>query len=460
VPAIVPESRRSIDLTFGYYDKVPISYVPGNYLARYYEMVARYYQNMGDIYNNMYISRNIWRQAFDAAVYRTASLQEIKRSGYAVPDKILDKEVAKQFMENGRFSTALYNKYDKNSLESLRKQIQEDLALQRYNSEVNQLPVSSQAARFIGNMAAVRRSFDMVSFSIDSYPESEIIAYAEENVDLFKQVHLSQISVTSSEREAKQILSSIKNGSTLFEDAAKAHSQDYNAERGGDMGIMSVHELYQDIPGIADREQLIGLAQDELSGVIKLNSGWGIFKANEAVQPVDIADGATLDRVRSYISTFERGRMEDWAFAEAERFISNVKESGIDAALVKNYLYKQSFGPIAINYGDVDLFDTLSSSISELSGAASSMNFWKTAFSTPVKTPSEPFVQGNYILVLIPTREEHSDAEKIAAIRDNFSNNWLASNTEQSTRSFFLNSDKLDDRFHDTFVRYLMPKEQ
>jgi len=36
VPAIVPNSRfgRDVDLTFGYYDKIPISYVPPSVMCR------------------------------------------------------------------------------------------------------------------------------------------------------------------------------------------------------------------------------------------------------------------------------------------------------------------------------------------------------------------------------------------------------------------------------------------
>ena len=458
VPAIVPGSREAPDFTFGYYDKIPISYVPGNYLARYYEWISQYYRNMSEGYN-MFIEQRIWRDSFEAAAFRVAVLQEIKKSGYSVSDFTVDKEVAQQFMENGRFSSALYNRYDKNERLAMWRRTQDDIAVRKYHEDMEGLLKPSQAPQFFGKMTSVRRSFDFVSFSVDAYPDSGIISYANEHADIFRQIHLSRITIMSSEREARQILNSIKDGSTTFEDAAKAHSQDFYSERGGDMGIKPIHELYQDIPGEAERQLVIALGKDELSEVMKIDNGWAIFRAEEELQPVDVSDAATLERVRSYVQTFERGLMEDLAFEEANKFITVVNEKGFEAALLENDLIKQSFGPVSINYGDVDLFDSLAaSSIPELSGSSSDENFWKTAFGTEINTPSEPFVQGGNVLVLFPTSEQEADEDAIEAIQTAYTGHWLDNAADQSMRLHFLNSNRMEDRFMETFMRYLVPQ--
>jgi hypothetical protein len=460
VPAISPGARKVADLTFGYYDKIPISYVPGNFFAQYYERLSQYYRNMGDMYNNIFFEQQMWREAFEQTAYRTAVLQEIKKSGYSVPEKTVDKAVAQQFMENGRFSATLYNRFDNNSRLAMWRRTQEDLAMERYHSDIDNLVNSEQAAQFIGKMASVRRSFDFVSFPVNDYPNSEIVTYAQQNAELFRQIHLSRITVVSGEREARQILQSITNGSTTFEDAARAHSQDAFADRGGDLGIKQVHELLTEIPGETEREQVIALGKGELSDVLKIEAGWGIFRVEETVQPVDFDDIPTMDRVRLYIQTFERGRMEDWAYGNAEQFIALVKEKGFDEALYENNLTKQSFGPIPINYGEVDLFEKLSSaSMADLSGASGSEDFWKTSFGTPINTPSEPFVQGGNVLVFFPVSEEEADKEAINDIVSSYSNYWLINTAGTSMRSYFLNSDKMDDRFFETFIRYFMPQD-
>ena len=462
VPAIVPEygTGSSADLTFGAYDKVPISYVPGNYFARYYDMVARYRQNSIDPNNYQYAGYQIWREAFEAAALHTAILREMQKSGYTPPAKIVDRDVAQlpQFQENGRFSAALYNRLDNNARLALWRDVQDDLIKEHFRSDITSLLKPSAEAGFIGNMASPRRTFDMVAFSVDAYPDSEYTAYAEEHPGLFRSAHLSKITINSSEREAKQILASITNGTTTFEDAAKAHSQDSYAEKGGDMGIRLAHEFTAELTEEASREKIFALAKGEYSEVIPSGSGWAFFRAEDAVQPADITDPAALDKVRSYVRNFERGRMEDWAIAQAKEFIAIANKDGFEDAVYQRSLEKRHFGPIPLNYGNIDLFTTLESvSVSELSGSASDENFWKTAFSTPVNTPSEPLVQGGNVLVLYPAEESEADPSSIEGITSTYTSYWSSYMAEQSITTYFMNSEKMEDKFLETYFRYFMP---
>jgi len=460
VPAIVPSAGGSnVDLTFGYYDKIPISYVPGNYFAQYYEMVARYRQNTMNSENYSYASYQIWREAFEGTALHTAMLHEMKKSGYTAPAEIVDRNVAKlpQFQENGRFSQTLYRRMDDNQRLSLWRQIQEETAKEHFRSDVTGLLTPGAEAEFIGKMAAVQRSFDMTVFSVDAYPDSEYETYIQEHPDLFRSVNLSIITVNSNEKEAQQILNSIKNGETTFEDAARSYSKDGYAERGGDMGIRMVYELNMDIPDESEREKVIALAKGEYSDIIKTDSSWFFFHANEAAQEADAADSSVLDKVRSYIRNYERGRMEDWAIAQAESFINLINELGFEEALTEQGIEKRSFGPVPINYGNVDIFTTLASqSIPELSSAASDENFWKVAFSTPVQSPSRPVVQGSNVLVLWVTEETEVDAEAIESIVSIYNSYWLSYASESSLQQHFMNSPKMEDKFMDIYFRYFM----
>jgi len=461
VPAIVPNagSGRDVDLTFGYYDKVPISYVPGNYFAQYYEMVARYRQNTMNSDNYSFANYQIWREAFEGAVIHTAILQEMKKSGYTAPEKIVDRDVARlpQFQENGRFSAALYRQMDDNQRLALWRQVQEDIVKGHYHADVTGLLKPAAEAEFISKMAAVQRSFDMTVFSVDAYPETEYEAYIREHSDLFRSVHLSVITVNSSEREARKILDSIKNGETTFEDAAKAYSKDGYVERGGDMGIKMVYELSIDIPEETEREKIIALARNEYSDIVNTGSGWAFFRAEEAVQEADASDEAALEKVRSYVRNFERGRMEDWAIAQADKFIALVNEAGFEDAVTQQGIEKRSFGPVPLNYGNVDLFTTLASqSVPEISASASNEDFWKVAFSTPVNTPSRPVVQGSNVLVLFPREETAAEESALENITSTFNSYWLGYVAEQGLQQHFMNSPKMEDKFFDIYRRYFM----
>jgi hypothetical protein len=461
VPAIVPEygRRNSVDLTFGYYDKVPIEYVPGNYFAQYYEMVLRYRQNTTDSENLTYMGYQIWREAYEAAAIHTAILQEMKNAGYTAPVKRVDREVAKlpQFQENGRFSLALYNRMSSNERLSLWRQVQEEITEKHFRSDGTGLLKPGAEAEFIGRMEVSQRSFEMAVFDVDAYPEEEYEAYAREHLDLFRTARLSMITVSSSEREARQVLDSIKNGETTFEDAARAHSKDMYADRGGDMGMKMFHELNVDIPEDETRDIVISLAKGDYSNVIKTAAGWFFFRCEESAQEADLSDPAVMEKVRSYLRNFERGRMENWAIDKANAFIALVNEHGFDEALLLQGLQSKSFGPVPINYGNVELFTTLQSqSVPELAGSAENEVFWKAAFSTPVGKPSQWVVQGSKVLVLFPVEEIEVEASRQESVASIYSEYWLDYMLGQSMQQFILNSPKMEDKFMDVYFSTLV----
>jgi parvulin-like peptidyl-prolyl isomerase len=461
VPAFVPEAGPDggADLTFGYYDKAPISWVRGNFFAQAQSRAAEDYRDLIAAYPYIDFGRQIWQRAFNAAAVHTAILQEAKNAGYSVPAKTVDREVARFFQENGRFSAAKYQQLSNNEQLALWRKTQDDLPTVQFVSDVTSLFRSPAEAAFIGKMASPRRSFELAAFSVDAYPDSEYRSYAEEHPELFRTAHLSRIIINSSEREARQIRDAIQNGATTFEDAARTHSQDSSyAEKGGDMGIKLAHDLSAEIPEQADWETILALGKGELSDVIKLNSGWAFFRAEDAVQDADFSVESTLANVRSYVRNNERGRMEDWAVAQAEGFIALAKTAGFEDGARQQGLETRSFGPLPINYGDIELFTLLSSfSVTELASSSSNENFWRTAFSTPLRTPSEPLVQGNNVLVLYPTEESESGESDIAAIASTFSEGWASAAAERSIPVYFLNSGKLDDRFNETYNRYFTP---
>jgi hypothetical protein len=460
VPAIVPEyGRRSgADLTFGYYDKIPVTYVPGNYFAQYYDMVARYRQNT-DSENYAYMGYQIWREAYEAAVIHRAILQEMKKAGYTAPAKRVDRDVAAlpQFQENGRFSPALYNRTDNNTRLSIWRQTREEIAGNYFRSDVNGLLRPAAESEFIGRMEAAQRSFRMTVFDVDAYPDENYESYAREYSDLFRGVRLSMVTVSSSEREALQVLDSIKNGETTFEDAARAHSKDMYADRGGDMGMKMFHELSVDIPEESARDIVISLAKGDYSDVIKTAAGWFFFRCEEAVQEADLTDPAVMDKVRSYLRNEQRGLMENWAIEQANNFITLVNEHGFEEALEIQGLQSESFGPVPVNFGNMELFTTLpSQSVTGLSGSADNEYFWEAAFSTPVGEPSRWIVQGSNVLVLFPVEEIEAEASRKETVASNFNTYWLDYINGQSMQRFFLNSPKMEDKFMDVYLRYFV----
>jgi hypothetical protein len=463
VPAIVPMDGFNINWDFGSYNKIPIKYVPGNHFARTLQILSNYSQSRNGDNNQLEIFQ-IWRLSFEEAVARIAVLEEMKQAGYTAPSEVVDREIVQlpRFQENGRFSATLYRQLDNSTRMSLWKQVQEEIAVERYQSDLMSLNAPSQEAAFISSMASPQRTFEMAAFPLSAYPDQEVISYITENPDLFRVTHLSIITITSNEREAQQVLASVRDGTAAFEDAARTQSKDGYAEKGGDMGIKMAYELIPEIPDAQERERVINLAKGEFSPIIKIPTGWAFFRAEDTPYPADTGDEALLGKIRTYIMYFERGRVEDWLIAEAENFITTVNESDFDTALYLKGIEKRNFGPLPVNYGDAELLPSLASfSVPELSGAALNESFWQAAFSTPLKTPSPPLVLGAYVAVLYPLEESAAPEDLIENIKNNYSSYLFTSSylsgyiMPPNIRTFFLSNNKLEDRFEDSFLQYI-----
>jgi hypothetical protein len=460
VPALAPAGYRGEELIFGYYNKVPIKYVQNNYFHQAQMSLSQRYQISTDDPDYFKTIIAIWNGAFEETAVHMGIMDEMKQAGYLVPDDVVNREVAALpiFQENGRFSSTRYRALDNNTRLNIWRQVRDSLTKTCYTSDLERLKTSSKEAAFIGSMASPRRSFDLVIFPVSTYPDSEIIAFAGENPDLFSVIHLSRITVNSGEREARQILNNVKNGISSFEETAITNSNDMYAEKGGDMGIQMAHELAREISDERIRNSVINLTRGEMSDLVKLESGWAFFRAEESSYPVDVYDPLQREKIRSYIMNNIRGRVEDWLTSEAEVFSARAREIGFDAAVEAAYIEKFTFGPIPVNYGDTYLlFGTVrSAGIPELENAGTNTFFWRAAFSTPLNTVSAPVVVGNNVMLLYPLEETSAQEDEVQMI-ESYYPYWMGDSAEYSYRYYFLTNEKLDNRFAETFGKIWGP---
>jgi hypothetical protein len=458
VPAIVPEARGAGDFVFGYYNNVPITYVLGNYFHNVLQnLLANQRGNITDA-NYLAVYRDIWQNAFTLAVIHQGILDEMKTAGYTAPEDVVDRQIAllPDFQVNGKFSAARYRQLDKTTQLNLWRQIRDDIAESHYRENLSGIITSTQEGEFIKSMASPRRSFNLVSVPASGYPDSEIAAFVQASPSLFRVTHLSRITVSSSEREARQILDSIKNETLTFDNAAR-DSKDSYAESGGDMGIKMAYELNAEIAAEeAVMDGIINLPKGTLSDIIKVPEGWAFFRAEDDPRPADTGDLALLEKIRAYIWLFERGSIDEWLLAEAGVLVAEIQSKGFDLALYDRGIEKRSFGPLPINYGDVYLYPVAySSGLPELSAAGRDDNFWQTAFSTPLLTPSKPLIVGDFALILYPTEETTADESETGFIESFYS--YLVSQTvDSSLAGYFFNNGKLEERFDEVFRRQVL----
>lgn len=460
VPALAPTGGSGGGkLTFGYYDGKPIDFVPGNYFAQ-----------QRDYYNQQLRSQNqdvqtaafqIWRAAFDATVVRQASLSQVKEAGFVAPKEIVDRRMAEYpaFQENGRFSAAKYRAMGEADRTALRAALTDEIAMERYFDDVQGLRTSTKEKDFVRSMASPERSFELVAFPLSSYPDSEVSSFVAANPDLFAGIELSAVSVETTEADAKKILDQVKGGKLAFEEAAKAQSKDGYAAEGGSMGRKAAFELISIIPDEAARKGVMALAAGEYSGVVKTSVGWSFFRCDQGAAPADASDAGFIAKARTYMRNFERGRMEDYLVARAASFKEKAATAGMDAAAAEFAVEKKSFGPTPLNYGDFELFRDLASfQLPELSGASTNEAFLKAAFSTPVAGIADPVVVGERVLVL-KVLEQRAAEDSSSSIIDFYYPYLVSQLSERALKDSVLKSDKLDDRFIQTFIDNFMPKQ-
>jgi hypothetical protein len=460
VPAIVPSAGGfTADLTFGYYEKTPITYRPGNFFAQKYEEYAQQMPQSGES-DALFANFQIWQNAFYSAVIHTGIIQEVRQAGYEPPEELINREVAQQFQVNGRFDAAAYNRLSNTRKMALWRDFQESLIIEKYLRDQYELVKPAGEEDFVVSMAAGQRRFEGAAFNLQDYPDAELRAYAAGNSDLFRTLHLSRITITAGEREARQILASVQDGTSSFEDAARNQSQDNYADRGGDMGTQMAYELSTTITAEGDREKVLALGRGELSDLISLGEDWAFFRAEEDPVPLDPANSAQIEQVRSYLLRFERGRMVDYFVRRAEELRARAAaggEEGFDEALREAGLQKFSFGPLAVNYGNLEIFPVLRTiegfSDTALANFAVTDSFWQSAFHTPLGTVSEPLELGDQVLVLLPREAEEPGGED-ENIRLSFQ--YYSQYATRSIDSFFTQSPKLKNQFWETYSRYLL----
>ncbi len=461
VPALAPKAGKgsSGKLTFGSYDGKPIDFVPGNYFATQRDYYNQQIRSSGQDQNIQLAAFQVWRAAFESTVVRTAILSEMKDAGYLVPEELVDRKMAEYpaFQEEGRFSAVKYRAMSEADRMTLRDTMRDEIAVSRYSEDLMDLRISSKEKDFMKAIASPERSFEYVAFPISSYPDSEVSAYLGSHPELFKSIGLSMISLAGKEADAEKIRGEASKDEAAFREYAKKHSKDSYADKGGVLGTKYAYELKTLITDEAARAKVLDLGAGAVSGLIKSGDGWVFFRCDESAKAPSATDAAALAKTREYLLSFERGKIEDWLIAKAETFTVSAKTGSFSSAAAMSGLDVKKFGPVALNYGDTELYRSIASfKLPELSGASSNESFLSTAFSTPPASIAKPVVVGNNVLVLRVDEERAADDSSLAVI-DFYYPYVIGQYADKQLRNHFLGSKKLKDDFYNTFVTYFLP---
>jgi hypothetical protein len=462
-------SGNGNSLDFGSYAGKPIQYSQGSYMAlQVRDLNDRMRQQGLNEENYQLFAFQVYRNAFERTLIRVGAIDSVKRAGGTVTEAWLDTKVAAnaEFQENGKFSAQKYHDATLAEKLRIRDQIRDDSLYQTYFSDVLGVTPSSKEVAFVKEMAKETRTVQYAAYPLSSFPDTEVAAWGKAHPEPFRTLKLSRVTLTSNEADAKKLLSNITEKKTTFEEAAKASSKDAFAQKGGAEGPKYFNELEKELVSKDDAAKLATLKVGELSPVFKTAAGaWAFFRADSEVAPIDLTQATAMAAVRDHMNRNERGAIEDWAVAKAKD-ISGAGGAGFEAAAKKAGLAVKSAGPFPINFGDLTvsiygqsapLFKSVGTpENTELSGASTSEKFLTTAFSTAIGAVAEPFILGDYALVLKVKEAGTAKEEETGAISFYYPY-FFQSKLSSEVRDVFAKSPLLKDNFNEIFFKYFQP---
>lgn len=466
IPSMGSIGSSGSKLSFGSWDGKPISYEAGSYFATQVAQINDYLRQQGMSEENFQLyAYQVWNLAFQSAAVRTAILNTVKSSGFRVTEAGIDEAIAADtnFQENGVFSIDKYNALPKSEQLSLRKSTEEDLYIRRFYEDLYSSSPSTGEIEFVASMIKPQRSISYTNLSLNEYPKENIAAWGSQNADLFRTLAISRITLTSSESDAKKVLQQVTENKLSFEDAAKSHSQDSYADKGGDAGSIFYYSFEEGFLNAADAKEVASLAKGEISKVYKVaDKAWAFFKMNEAISEADFSAEATLDEVEAYLFQKERGTLESWAIAKATNLLSSATAEGFEKSAKKAGFEVKKAGPFILNLGNptfyaynqqIPLLQTPSNSQDfVIQSAERDEGFMSELFTRKKGELSRPLVVGDDVLVFQVTDDAEASPDDSAMVQFMYPYFYQES-LDTNARAAFLKSPKFKDEFSTTFFK-------
>ncbi len=449
-------------IVFGSYEGRDIAYYPGSYFAEQRDQIANQVKNSSSAQDTEAIVQAVWYQAFLNTAEHVAILAQASTAGVSLSVDAVDKALLSYpgyLDENGKFSEARYTATSSSDKAATRRLMQENLISGIFVSDVAMgLKQGTAETEFVKTMARPERSFSFVSFPFSSFPAEEVRKYGEANKSRFVRIKVSRILVKSSESQAKEIRKKVMDKTSTFEELAKTYSKDVYADKGGDMGWRYAYDLQADFEVKETAQKVLVLKQGELSDVLKGSFGWMVYRCDAEVMDPDFSSATVMDDVRKYLTTYEKGKIEDYFNEQAQQLSRRAGEKSFETAAreMGRQVVSTEFFPI--NLTNLFSFAPLKASPEKATptNAQYSEDFFFRAFSLGKDVVSAPVVLDDQVLVL-KLKAEQQLPDSIAGMLGG----WVAYTANQSLQrdlqAALMTPEKLKDDFFPAFNKYVMP---
>jgi parvulin-like peptidyl-prolyl isomerase len=463
-----PLTRGSLgnggSIVFGSYQGHDVAYYPGGYFAQQRDRLAAQVRN-SQKENTEAMVQAVWYQAFEQTAMHVALLSLGEKAGLQVSDDSLDKALVSYpgyLDDNGKFSEERYQKASGQEKAATRRLYRESLLANQIATDIlSGVKTGSRESDFIVAMAKPERSFEFTGFAFTGFPQDEVRKYAEANASRFRKIKVSRILIKTSEADANQIRKKIADKVSTFEELAKTYSKDAFADNGGDMGWRYAYDLQADFENKDTANQILSLKTGDLSEVLKGTYGWMIYRCDGAPTDPDFSNPSVLDDVKSYLTKYEKGKIEDYFNARATQVSRRAAEIGFEKAVAQAGLkvMRTDFFPVNLqNVFSFVPFQAVPQSDTP-TNAVSSDDFFYRAFSLGKDQVSSPIVLDDQVMLLkLLAERQMPDATA------NLLGSWLDYVAGQSAQTDLtaqlMAPGKLTDNFEEVFSQNIMPRRQ
>jgi len=395
-----------------------------------------------------FINRHIAHSAFLAAMVELAAQEEVLQAGFFLPNKSINKALVPFYADaNGIYSAKRYEQTPEQQKLIYRKTVINYLTAQRYIEDIFGtydkklgLKISAAESAFIKSMAQKERTFSYVVFEESQFPKDKIREYGTAHADLFAEHHLQLITFTAQD-EANKILQALQKGELKFEDAIVTHSTKTGTDSTGELYAPYRTTINKTFPESQDLDTVLKLGVDQLSPVVKTQSGYAIVKCTAPITPADFSVAETEDRVFDYMKENERGIIEDYLEKQAQTFVSDAKQQiaadNFARIAAKRNLVVQTTNPLGLNYGNISILPHVTSqSDTAFASAEKNETFFKQLFKLKKGEISEPIILDSSIVVM-QLKEETDTTDEAQNAAESSYNQYTSSWYYQYPVTFF-----------------------
>jgi hypothetical protein len=463
VPAMLGHGDKNKLPPFGKYDGIEIKYEQGSDFADYVSRYADMLKNQGqEVDTQAYYY--IFNYAFNATVQKIAFSKAVQKSGYTVPQSAVNRAMLPYFSDsNGKYSPKLYKEAPASSIESMQKEFRSTLITGRYSDDcfgsqnavgkeaLYGLKASSAETAFLQNIGKTSRTFNMVSFDMKDYPDSEKIAYGTANAKKFVKYNMSVITCEDKSK-ASSVAKRLANNEIKFADAVGEYSKKTYSNENGKLTNAYYYQLEKIVKNADDLKAVTTLAKGTVSKVIQTNEGFSLFYADDTPVQPDFTNDATIKDVYNYLNMYESGHIEDYYTNLAKDFAAAASANSFDEACTQFNLTKTEVAAFPLNYGSVSLAGSVDTKNEALSGADTNESFLKTAFTLKQNEISVPVVNGKKVLVLQFTGESTAEVLPEASTLKGEISNY----DQSSASAMLMKSPKLENNLTTVFFKNFM----